>query len=74
MLGVGKTVVMVRLDTCRGPSRDSKLSSLETWPSKPVLFKSYCREHLGLRWVCLGGMDSELLQHPYLWLELPEPK
>lgn len=29
---------------------------------------------MGFRRVCLGGMNSELLQHCYLWSELPEPE
>lgn len=46
-------------------------------PSETVLLKSYCREHLGLRRVRLGVMDSKLLQHRYLWpelLELEQPR
>lgn len=46
-------------------------------PSEPVLLKSYCREHLGLKRVRLGGMDSKLPQLPYLWpelLELEQPR
>lgn len=49
-------------------------SSLELLPSKPILSHSCCREYLGFRRVFLGGMNSELLQHCYLWSELPEPQ
>lgn len=42
---------------------------LELLPSKPILSHSYCREYLGFRRVCLGGMNSKLL-----WSELPEPE
>lgn len=52
----------------------AELSSLEMLPSEPVLFKSYCREHLGFRQVHWGGMESMLQQHRYLWPELLEPE